>query len=55
MSAVSMTYILTSGEGFRLSAKIAHPFGIVFVAALFATYAVFWARFDKNKRKAEPT
>ena len=40
MSAVSMTYILMAQEGFRLSAAIAYPAGIVFAAALFAVYLV---------------
>ena len=38
MSAVSMTYILMAQEGFRLSAEIGYPAGIVFAAALFAVY-----------------
>ena len=38
MSAVSMTYILMASEGFRLSAAIGYPAGIVFAAALFAVY-----------------
>ena len=38
MSAVSLTYILMAGEGFRLSASIAYPAGIVFAAALFCLY-----------------
>ena len=49
MSAVSMTYILTASEGLRLSTSIAYPVGIVFAAALFAAYAVLWARFKKKE------
>ncbi len=40
MSAVSMTYILMAKEGFRLSANIGYPVGIVFAAALFGVYIV---------------
>lgn len=40
MSAVSMTYILTAQEGFRLSASIACPAGALFAAALFFIYIV---------------
>jgi len=49
MSAVSMTYILTSGEGFRLSVAIAYPVGGAFAAALFAVYVVLWVLYDKKK------
>ena len=38
MSAVSLTYILMSGEGFRLSSSIAYPAGIVFAVVLFGVY-----------------
>ncbi len=38
MSAVSMTYILMATEGFRLSAKVGYPVGVVFAAALFVIY-----------------
>ena len=38
MSAVSLTYILMAKEGFRLSASVAYPVGIVFALALFAWY-----------------
>ena len=48
MSAVSMTYILTSDEGFRLSAAIAYPIGGAFAGALFATYIVLWALYVKK-------
>ena len=40
MSAVSMTYILTAQEGFRLSASIACPAGALFAAALFFIYII---------------
>lgn len=46
MSAVSMTYILTAQEGFRLSASIACPAGALFAAALFFIYIV---KLIKNK------
>lgn len=38
MSAVSMTYILMSQEGFRINAAIAYPVGIGFAVILFAVY-----------------
>ena len=41
MSAVSVTYILTAQEGFRLSTAIAYPAGAAFAAALFIVYLVF--------------
>ena len=44
MSAVSMTYILMAKEGFRLSAGIAYPVGIVFAIALFCVYLVQWKK-----------
>lgn len=44
MSAVSMTYILTASEGFRLSTAIAYPVGIAFAVVLFSIYIVLWIR-----------
>jgi len=44
MSAVSLTYIMTAGEGFGLSAAIVYPAGIVFAAALFAVYVAVGRR-----------
>ncbi len=38
MSAVSLTYILMADEGFRISAEIAYPAGIVFAAACLALW-----------------
>ncbi len=38
MSAVSMTYILMAGEGFRLSPAISYPTGAVFALALLGMY-----------------
>ncbi|MBO6159456.1 MAG: carbon starvation protein A [Firmicutes bacterium] len=40
MTAVSVTYILMAPEGFRLSAAIAYPAGIIAAAALLAIYLV---------------
>lgn len=48
MSAVSMTYILTSKEGFRLSTEIAYPVGVAFAAMLLIIYIVFLVRRKKN-------
>jgi carbon starvation protein CstA len=48
MSAVSMTYILTASEGFRISQSIAVPIGIGFAAVLLVVYAVLWTRSRKQ-------
>ncbi|MBR1747600.1 MAG: carbon starvation protein A [Clostridia bacterium] len=50
MSAVSMTYILTSSEGFRLSTAIAYPVGGAFAGALFVLYIVLWVLYNKKKQ-----
>jgi len=50
MSAVSMTYILTASEGFRLPTTIAYPVGAIFAAALFVTYLVLSNREHKNNK-----
>ena len=49
MSAVSLTYILMAKEGFKLSASIAYPAGIIFAVALFAFYLVMVTKAKKNK------
>lgn len=51
MSAVSMTYILTSSEGFRLSTSIAYPVGGAFAGALFVVYIVLWTLYNKKKKE----
>ena len=51
MSAVSMTYILTSSEGFRLSTSIAYPVGGAFAGALFVVYIVLWVLYNKKKKE----
>ena len=51
MSAVSMTYILTAGEGFRLPIVVAYPVGIGFAAGLFIVYFVLWIRQNKRPLK----
>ncbi|MPN39073.1 hypothetical protein SDC9_186599 [bioreactor metagenome] len=38
MSAVSCTYILMAPEGFKLSAAISYPVGIIFAIACFAAF-----------------
>ena len=48
MSSVSLTYILMASEGFRLSAAVSYPAGILFAAALFATYLL------RGRKHAEP-
>ena len=35
LSAVSMTYILSASEGFRIPTTVSYPVGLVFAAALF--------------------
>ena len=47
MSAVSLTYLLRSDEGFEISTDIAYPVGIAFAVVLFVIYLVFLIR--KNK------
>lgn len=51
MSAVCMTYILTAGEGFGISTKIAVPVGVCFAAALLIVYIVLWTRSQKHGRE----
>lgn len=48
MSAVSMTYILISSEGFGLSTSVSYPIGVAFAAALFIVFIVCLVR--KRKR-----
>ena len=55
MSAVSVTYILTAAEGFRLPTKIAYPIGLGFAAALFAVYAVLLVRRLLASRRGSKT
>ena len=50
MSAVSLTYILVSTEGFKLPTKIAYPIGILFAILLFVTYIVLWILHVKKLR-----
>ena len=54
MSAVSLTYILMAKEGFRLSASVSYPAGMVFAAALLALYAVLTVRRVKGESGEEP-
>ena len=49
MTAVSVTYILTAGEGFRLSTTIAYPVGAAAAAALFAVYLVKLFKYDRKR------
>ena len=44
MSAVSITYILTAREGFRLSTAVAYPVGAACAALLFAVYLRYLLR-----------
>ena len=44
MSAVSLTYILMTEEGFGLPAGVAYPAGLVFAVALFGVYVAIWRR-----------
>ena len=48
MSAVSMTYILMAGEGFRLSSAIAYPVGIGFAVLLFCVYVYMFIKMKKS-------
>ena len=49
MSAVSVTYILMSGEGFRLSGAIAYPAGIIFALVMFCVYMWMCLRLRRNR------
>lgn len=49
MSAVSVTYILTAKEGFRLSTAIAYPVGAIFAVTLFIIYMVYLVKRLKEK------
>ena len=51
MTAVSVTYILTAGEGFRLSTTIAYPVGAAAAAALFAVYLVKLFKHDRKRTR----
>ena len=42
MSAVTMTYILTANEGFRIPTGFAYPIGILFAISLFVLYLALW-------------
>ena len=48
MSAVSLTYILMASEGFKLSAGIGYPAGIVFALALFCVYLAVGKRVSRS-------
>ena len=50
MSAVSMTYILTASEGFRISQSVAVPVGIGSAAILMIVYIVLWTRQQKRRK-----
>lgn len=50
MSAVCMTYILTSQEGFRSATTIAYPVGGAFAVVLFVLYIVLWIRYAKRSK-----
>ncbi len=49
MTAVSMTYILTAKEGFKLPTTIAYPVGAVIAVALLCIYLYFLRRRLKNQ------
>jgi carbon starvation protein CstA len=51
MSAVSLTYILMAPEGFKLSAVIGYPAGILFAVSMFILYLIMSARITKNMIK----
>lgn len=51
MTAVSVTYILMSEEGFGIAGTVAYPIGVGAALALFAVYIVFLIR--RSKRSLE--
>lgn len=50
MSAVSMTYILMAPEGFKLSATVAYPCGVVFSLACFGFYIFVMLKSKKEEK-----
>ncbi len=48
MSAVSLTYILMAGEGFRLSSEFGYPAGILFAIMLFGVFLVKLVKRDAD-------
>ena len=52
MSAVTMTYILTASEGFRIPINVACPIGIIFAFLLFFAYLSLWT-FEIRKKRLE--
>ncbi|MBR4725252.1 MAG: carbon starvation protein A [Lachnospiraceae bacterium] len=50
MSAVSLTYILIADEGFRLSARISYPIGILFAVTLLVLYFITFSRIVRKNR-----
>ena len=50
MSAVSMTYILMANEGFRLSAQVGYPVGVVFAIVLFCVYLFAYRKKTNRSR-----
>ena len=54
MSAVSMTYILISNEGFRLSASVSYPIGVAFAAILFLIYILCLVKKEKRRESVLP-
>lgn len=53
MSAVSMTYILISQEGFRLQKVVAYPIGAAFATILFVLYIILWVRYKHTNHPIE--
>ena len=52
MSAVSLTYIMTAQEGFRLAQTISYISGASFAAVLFIIYLIFLIRRQKTLKPA---
>jgi uncharacterized membrane protein YciS (DUF1049 family) len=55
MTAVSVTYILVSKEGFRISSLIARPIGLGAAIALFVVYLVFLSRRIRGMNEMKPS
>jgi carbon starvation protein CstA len=55
MTAVSVTYILVSKEGFRISGLIARPIGLGAAIALFVVYLVFLSRRIRGMNEMKPS
>ena len=55
MSAVSVTYILTASEGFRLGIRLSCILGAAVALGLFVLYLVLMRRSGRSNRQGNDT